>query len=289
MTSSPLLLALIHFSYPPILQDHLFIPRNPLHTPPPPLPPHSHPSCTPLHLCCCYILSTCCRLEEIRRLHELALMRKEDAYASKINKFWNDERRRLAEEERLRRLREEEERRRLAGLHAHLARATADTFVKALLENEVSQRMLQARNEYSERALMSVEDDESQAQRAEWDRLNDERLRLLAEARRLEAERRRRVILAMESSITVDIETIVVQEELREMLRVEVEELERQRALDAENARRLLLSNVAREMAERLVNGWLAMGIQNLTETDEMRARRLAEEEGNYTHNLTHL
>ena len=141
---------------------------------------------------------------------------------------------------------------------------------------------MQSRKEYSERILMSVEDDDSQAQRAEWDRLNDERLRLLAEARRLEAERRRRVILAMESSITMDIETIVVQEELREMLRIQVDELERQRALDAELARRLLVSNLAREMAERLVNGWLAAGIQNMTESDEMRARRLAEEEGNH-------
>ena len=209
-------------------------------------------------------------------------MRAEDAYAAKVNKFWNDERRRLAEEERLRKLRDEEERRRLAGLHAKLARETADALVKALLDNEVSHRVMQSRKEYSERILMSVEDDDSQAQRAEWDRLNDERLRLLAEARRLEAERRRRVILAMESSITMDIETIVVQEELREMLRIQVDELERQRALDAELARRLLVSNLAREMAERLVNGWLAAGIQNMTESDEMRARRLAEEEGNH-------
>ena len=130
---------------------------------------------------------------------------------------------------------------------------------------------------------MTAEDDESQARRAEDDRLNDERLRLLAEARRREAERRRRVILEMESSLTVDIETIVVQEELRDMLRVQVEELERQRALDAELARRLLTSNLAREMAERLVNGWLADGVRNSSETDEMRARRLAEEEGKMT------
>jgi hypothetical protein len=204
---------------------------------------------------------------EARRQDELALMRKEDAHAAKMRRVWDEERRRLAEEERLRRLREEEEARRRAALRAQYARASAEAYVRDLIDTEVAKLVRQADAEAEERRLMRVEDETSEARRGDDERLRLLRLQELEELRRLAEERARRA----EAQASVDLETEVVQEELRAMFDAH--------NADVDAARRARDRATLHDFAVRVVDDIIRTAMLNLTEDDDARQRRALEEE----------
>jgi hypothetical protein len=203
------------------------------------------------------------RMDGESALVELAKMRLEDLESRRMNKFWEDERRRLAEEERLRRLREEEERRRLAGLRMKAAHLAAEQYVTDVVQTAVNNLVEASRRESMERRLMALEDAASLARRGEDERLRMERLRRQQRENELNAAALLRAI----PRLAVDLETEVVEDELRAMLQIQVDE--------RNNA---VLRRCAHDMAVEFTAAVVRTAILNLTETDEERAQRLRAE-----------
>ena len=141
----------------------------------------------------------------------------------------------------------------------------AEVFVRELIEDGVQRMVKEAGREDDERRLMALEDEASRRRREEDDRLNAERLRLLSEKRRREEEERRQLLALLEIEIQEDIEREVVEEELRKLLQVVLDELEAQRRAEEEERRRLSLEMLARALAEKTAQDAIDAALLNMT------------------------
>ena len=141
----------------------------------------------------------------------------------------------------------------------------AETYVRELFDNGIKRLVDMAGREADERRLMALEDDASRRRRADDNRLNEERLRLLSEKRGRDEEARLRLLATMEGELQEDIEREVVEEELRKMLQQVLEELEALRRAEEDEQRRLSLASWTRALAEKTAKDVIEAALLNMT------------------------